>query len=639
MTKVISTNVDTAQEYQDTLEKVYLLPTASAFDTLQDDVDDVQVSIVGLTAGQIGGIIVFETRALLYANTPDTAQKEQASYKVTLDPDPSLNGFYSWVTGTTYRKDADTVENIIDPNNTSEGVSGSAVSDFAFNKVGSSPILNIDSIDLSALTYTDNNFIDGGVLTSFSGVKVSAFLAVLSNQDYLLRRLYSYNAHLSYFDESFVYISDIDGSFPKELNFKTPANAKYIRFNVTMATPTVTLVTNPFNLDYIEQNITVPKEGLEGLIAYRGYNYATGATFGDAGFYLNASGVLTALSGSAVSSFIQIESEKSYLYVNENPSYTIVANFYDEYFSRISSYSKSFGDTTNPVAHTSPANAKYVKINRFYNSTVITLYPNINTSYFDLPWLKLSSADEGLPTPQTLIPMSTRDRNTFVGATNYVVDKILDSLPAARIVFVTHYAKDTRTQLVNVQKAIANYWSFKLVNLADNLGYVQRDGNNLITDLIPDGVHPAGDFTAGNSANIDRIAAYIAKDIAGVFLSWSGKKVSWHGTSIPAGYPFESEDNAQYPILAVEALGGTCVNLAKSSSLVRLAKYDGTANPENGARDQFSNDTASYQTGRITYFNSIIPLIGTANEPDLIVLDFGYNDYYSDSTDFDLMDI
>jgi lysophospholipase L1-like esterase len=76
-------------------------------------------------------VIVFETYALLTANTPDTEQKEQASYLVTNDTvDPSRNGSYSWVTGTTYRKDADTIENTVDSSNTGKGVSGKAVSDY-----------------------------------------------------------------------------------------------------------------------------------------------------------------------------------------------------------------------------------------------------------------------------------------------------------------------------------------------------------------------------------------------------------------------------------------------------------------------------------------------------------------------------
>ena len=89
-----------------------------------------ETTIASLIAGQTGGIIVFTTYALLNAYTPTTAE-ENTSFKVTNDPTSNLNGYYSWVSGTTYTKDSDLVVNVIDPNNTSDGVSGSAV----FNEI------------------------------------------------------------------------------------------------------------------------------------------------------------------------------------------------------------------------------------------------------------------------------------------------------------------------------------------------------------------------------------------------------------------------------------------------------------------------------------------------------------------------
>ena len=83
-------------------------------------------AIVTVAEGQTAGVIVFATYALLDAYTPTTAQ-EKASFKVTDDSNTSLNGYYSWVSGTTYTKDADLVVNVIDANNTSDAVSGSAV--------------------------------------------------------------------------------------------------------------------------------------------------------------------------------------------------------------------------------------------------------------------------------------------------------------------------------------------------------------------------------------------------------------------------------------------------------------------------------------------------------------------------------
>lgn len=72
--------------------------------------NNVQQELDGLTAGQIGGVIVFTTFALLDAYTPANATEEKSSFKVTNDPTPSLNGYYSWVSGTTYTKDSDVIE-------------------------------------------------------------------------------------------------------------------------------------------------------------------------------------------------------------------------------------------------------------------------------------------------------------------------------------------------------------------------------------------------------------------------------------------------------------------------------------------------------------------------------------------------
>jgi hypothetical protein len=53
MTKVVSTNVNTAQEYQDVLERVYLLPTDAELQDLQGDVGTLQGD-VGTLQGDVG---------------------------------------------------------------------------------------------------------------------------------------------------------------------------------------------------------------------------------------------------------------------------------------------------------------------------------------------------------------------------------------------------------------------------------------------------------------------------------------------------------------------------------------------------------------------------------------------------------
>ena len=96
-------------------------------------------AIVTVAEGQTAGVIVFATYALLDAYTPATAQ-EKASFKVTDDSNTSLNGYYSWVSGTTYTKDADLVNGVIESGNV-DAVSGETV----FNHV-------VDSVNLNSPT-------------------------------------------------------------------------------------------------------------------------------------------------------------------------------------------------------------------------------------------------------------------------------------------------------------------------------------------------------------------------------------------------------------------------------------------------------------------------------------------------------
>jgi len=83
--------------------------------------------IEALYAGQTGGLKSFTTLALLQAYaTPNVND----SYKVTNDSTTSNNGYYHWVSGTNYVKDANLVVSVLNAANTSDGVSGKAVADY-----------------------------------------------------------------------------------------------------------------------------------------------------------------------------------------------------------------------------------------------------------------------------------------------------------------------------------------------------------------------------------------------------------------------------------------------------------------------------------------------------------------------------
>ena len=91
-------------------------------------------ALIALADLKTGGVIVFATFALLDAYEPAVFER-RTSFKVTNDTDSSLNGFYSWVSGTTYTKDADLANGVVE-NGNPDAVSGGTV----FNSIRDQPL-------------------------------------------------------------------------------------------------------------------------------------------------------------------------------------------------------------------------------------------------------------------------------------------------------------------------------------------------------------------------------------------------------------------------------------------------------------------------------------------------------------------
>lgn len=171
----VKTNMDTITEFVDSTEdtlttsegvekatltgvinssdSAYLAGNSGASIVGTEDGSSVQEHIDALEENQQSGVIVFQTYALLTAYTPTTEQ-QTGSFKVANDSDSSLNGYYSWSTGTTYIKDADLVINEIGADNTSDAVSGSAV----FNYVKHRYPLAILTTNVPAVSYFKFDF-------------------------------------------------------------------------------------------------------------------------------------------------------------------------------------------------------------------------------------------------------------------------------------------------------------------------------------------------------------------------------------------------------------------------------------------------------------------------------------------------
>ena len=114
---------------------------------------------------------------------------------------------------------------------------------------------------------------------------------------------------------------------------------------------------------------------------------------------------------------------------------------------------------------------------------------------------------------------------------------------------------------------------------------------------------------------------------------WTGKKIAWYGTSIPQGYPKQTQqDTWSHANRGAKAVGAAIQNSSVPNGVIRESKTDGSTL---GIRDKLS---FTRTTSPINYQNSMLSLIGTANEPDLFVFDYGVNDNGADTSDFSNFD-
>ena len=112
-----------------------------------------------------------------------------------------------------------------------------------------------------------------------------------------------------------------------------------------------------------------------------------------------------------------------------------------------------------------------------------------------------------------------------------------------------------------------------------------------------------------------------------------GKKVAWYGTSIPAGFPNDvNRDVYSYANRAVHNLGGSILNFSLPNGCIRKKKSDGSS--MSGGRDLLSFTNLASATN---YQNKMLDLIGTSNEPDLYVFDYGVNDRQEDVSDMTVL--
>lgn len=125
--------------------------------------------------------------------------------------------------------------------------------------------------------------------------------------------------------------------------------------------------------------------------------------------------------------------------------------------------------------------------------------------------------------------------------------------------------------------------------------------------------------------NLNPIIA-ISPDSVTALKPLSGLKVAWYGTSIPHGYPYQNSDQATYSYAnrAVTELGGVIQNRCVSGGFIISATN--TADTHNQTSRFTDIDPEGTYYSAVNYKTRIVDLIGTADEPDIFVFDWGAND-------------
>ncbi|MBE3671001.1 hypothetical protein BOO25_18910 [Vibrio navarrensis] len=173
------------------------------------------------------GLVAFATYADLTSYTPPTEQ-QKASFKVGNDPDKSKNGYYRWISGTTYQKDAELVLLDVNESNVSESASGLGIADYALSATSKHNVTG---------TFIDNKLIDGanGVSSTNENYKSTDFIEVEEGAIVTYVGACKFQTGMAFYDENQNYISGFYASLDPNREIierkalVAPANAKYFR--------------------------------------------------------------------------------------------------------------------------------------------------------------------------------------------------------------------------------------------------------------------------------------------------------------------------------------------------------------------------------------------------------------------------
>jgi hypothetical protein len=96
----------------------------------------------------------------------------------------------------------------------------------------------------------------------------------------------------------------------------------------------------------------------------------------------------------------------------------------------------------------------------------------------------------------------SRDKNTFIGANNWIIDQLRAAKPRARFAFVTHFSEDHQTggyqrwrKILDALEALADSWGVPILKTYKSTGWIYRNGIDTLITYMTDRIHPATDST------------------------------------------------------------------------------------------------------------------------------------------------
>lgn len=104
--------------------------------------------------------------------------------------------------------------------------------------------------------------------------------------------------------------------------------------------------------------------------------------------------------------------------------------------------------------------------------------------------------------------VTSRDRRSFYGGMNFVIDRIKEINPECEVVIVSHYTRNqihdgrSESMIWECQRRLAEYRGLRFVDVSDRLPFTREN----IKEYMPDGLHPGSDRS-------NRVSVMIAESI------------------------------------------------------------------------------------------------------------------------------